>query len=237
MLERFTPTRTHLTKGSNAQALHRHDLVWLDPVLALSDISIATPHHALVQHWRDRNLPFIVARQQPDAPHLRLGFTQPGTGSRQRVAIHVDPGAIVETSPPPTLNEMLAYVPDHWQNKLAKLASAMHQLGLVPGVYGSLVTEALSGDSCLRPNSDIDIIIDCNSRSEAISALALLQSHEDELPRLDGELRMQHGWAVAWRELAHAIAIDATDILAKSDNDVRMIDLDALFSLSSDKLR
>lgn len=209
--------------------LRRHDLVWLDPGIPLASLTVTEAQRGVLRAWIESRLPLVVGRQSDHPAGLRLGFTLPGTGPRRRVEVHVPGAAIVAHSAPPPLDTVLACAPEAWQPSLQAVATAFRRVGLVPRAYGSLVTQAYTGEACLRPGSDVDLLIDCRSHIEADAALAILEAFGDGAPRLDGELRMADGWAVAWRELAHCAVSDG-EMLAKSDDDVRLVSLDEFFA-------
>lgn len=202
-----------------AEVLRRHDLVWLDPSWPADGLELAPADRDAVAAWQARRLPLVVGRQDGG---LRLGFTLPGTGARRRVGLRAPRAAIVAHEAPPALEVMLRFVPESWQGSLEALARALRGAGLRPRAYGSLVTQAVSGETCLRPDSDADVLIDCGSRDEALAALAILARHGDGPPRIDGEIRMADGRAVAWRELARALD-GGGQVLVKSDTDLHLL--------------
>jgi phosphoribosyl-dephospho-CoA transferase len=203
-------------------ALRRHDLAWLDPAWPAESLEVAPADREAMEDWRARRLPLVVGRQDGQAGGLRLGFTLPGTGPRRRVGLRAPSAAILVHGTPPALEVMLRFAPEPWQPVLAALAQALRQAGLTPRVYGSLVAQAFSGETCLRPDSDVDLLLDCRHRDEARAALAILARHGEGTPRIDGEIRMADGRAVAWRELARALA-SGGQVLAKSDTDLQLM--------------
>jgi phosphoribosyl-dephospho-CoA transferase len=203
---------------SEERLLRRHDLAWIDP----SCLGVSCEEQAELRAWAHRRLPLVVGRQDGQPGGLRLGFTLPGKGPRRRVAVRVPRDAILVHGAPPPLEDMLAFAPADWQPRLEEAALAFQRVGLTSRVYGSLVTQAFSGEACLRPDSDIDLLIDCRGRADALAALSVLARHGEGRPRLDGELRLPHGWAVAWRELARSLAAGG-QVLAKSDTDLQLM--------------
>jgi len=214
----------------------RHDLVWLrrDLPADAPGWHAAPADHALAAAWIDAGRPLVVSRQMPDADPaqgIAAGVTLPGIGPRRRVALALLPTAVERRRGPLTLDEVLPAAPPAWQPALARLAADARRLGLSVGVYGSLVTQAVSGERCLRPASDLDLIVDCADADELRRALAWLAAADAGMasPRLDGELRLG-GWAVAWRELAALLAVApataARRCLAKSDHAVALLALD-----------
>ena len=201
--------------------LRRHDLAWIDPSYCGVTCDDATELRA----WAARHLPVVVGRQDGSPDGVRLGFTLPGTGPRRRIGVNASPAAILVHGAPPRLEDILVYAPPMWQPRLAQVARDLDEAGLTPRAYGSLVTQAFSGEACLRPGSDVDILIDCDNREAALAALDVLARHGEGPPRLDGELRMPSGWAVAWRELAQA-RTRGGQVLAKSDSDLQLMSPD-----------
>lgn len=207
----------------------RHDLIWLAPDAAAGGWHAAPGDHAALRAWIARGRPLVVARRPADPPPgcadwLGAGFTLPGTGPRRRVAALVAPQAVVRRRAPLGVEEALPHAPAHWQPTLRSLLAACREAGLTPRVYGSIVTQAVTGEPCLRPDSDLDVLIDCADRRAVHAALAALRGHADAQPRIDGELRLANGWAVAWRELAAADEHGGeARVLAKSDDAVALI--------------
>jgi phosphoribosyl-dephospho-CoA transferase len=201
--------------------LRRHDLAWIDP----SCFGVSCEDVAELRAWTARHLPLVVGRQNGNPDGVRMGFTLPGTGLRRRIGVRAPRAAILVHGAPPRLEDILVYAPPAWQGPLARVAHALDEAGLTPRAYGSLVTQAYSGEACLRPNSDVDILIDCDTREAALAALDVLARHGEGSPRLDGELRMSTGLAVAWRELAQA-RTRGGQILAKSDSDLQLMSPD-----------
>jgi phosphoribosyl-dephospho-CoA transferase len=202
--------------------LRRHDLVWLDPAGSMSSLAVAAADRTELRSWIDRRLPLVVGRQDAQQPGVRLGFTLPGTGARRRVEVRAPRSAILTHRAPPRLADMIGHAPGAWQARLEVVAAAFAQVELSPRVYGSLVTEAFSGEACVRLGSDVDVLIECATRDECLAALAVLEAYGDGLPRLDGELRLPHGWAAAWRELARTRAAGG-ELLAKSDDGLQLM--------------
>jgi phosphoribosyl-dephospho-CoA transferase len=196
--------------------------VWLDPGTSASQLDVAETYRAALRDWMDRRLPLVKGRQDDASKRIRLGFTLPGTGQRRRVEVRASHAAILVHGAPPPVEDLLAYAPLAWQAPLARVARDLDEAGLTPRAYGSLVTQAFSGEACLRPDSDVDVLLDCASRDKALAALEILARHGDGPPRIDGEIRMPHGWAVAWRELARGLASGGR-VMARSDSDLQLM--------------
>ncbi|QID19565.1 malonate decarboxylase holo-[acyl-carrier-protein] synthase [Nitrogeniibacter mangrovi] len=198
----------------------RHDLAWVDAA-ALDRLAVHAADRPVLDDWLQQARPLVVGRREPGDARLRLGFTVTGTGARWRVGVLAPPDTLIRHAPPPPLGALAASAPARWQAPLAHLATAMGAIGQTVRGYGSLVNQHLSGAPCLRPDSDVDVLVDCTDRARALRALAVLGRHGDGTPRIDGELRLA-GWAVAWRELAAALEADRS-VLAKSDTAIRLM--------------
>ena len=201
----------------------RHDLVWLDPE-ALERIAVSTDDQPLLADWQQHDRPLVTGRREPGDARLRLGFTLPGTETRRRVGVLAPHETLVRHTPPPLLAELIEAAPISWRTTLIDLATDMAAAGHTIRAYGSLVNQHFSGQLCLRSDSDLDVLVDCTGRAQAIDALRVLEHFADRHPRIDGELRID-GWAVAWRELAGALD-NRRSVLAKSDTTVRLVAVD-----------
>jgi len=207
----------------------RHDLVWLDPARPLAGVALQPADGDLLRDWVERRLPLVAGRQDGQGEGLRLGFTLPGTGSRRRVGVRAPRCAIVDHRPAPLLEQMLAQtdVPPGWRAGLAETVRDLGRAGMVAQAFGSLVTQAYTGEPCIRAGSDADLLIPCRDRNDIAAAVAALRRHGEGVPRLDAELRMPHGGAVAWRELEQALADGAgARVLVKFDTAVRLLRLE-----------
>ncbi|MBT0961873.1 malonate decarboxylase holo-[acyl-carrier-protein] synthase [Denitromonas iodatirespirans] len=203
----------------------RHDRVWLDPA-AIDRLVVSQPWRAALVDWLGHDRPLVAARRMPGQALLPLGFTLPGTGARVRVGVLAPVEAIRAQAPAPPLTELLSTAPASWQAPLAALAEALAAAGVTARSYGSLVNQWLTGAPCLRADSDVDLLLDCADADSARQVLAVLAGQAPVTPRIDGELRL-HGRAVAWRELAAALASGGR-VLAKSDTTIALMPAQAV---------
>ncbi|MEH3087570.1 MAG: malonate decarboxylase holo-[acyl-carrier-protein] synthase [Xylophilus ampelinus] len=83
-----------------------------------------------------------------------------------------------------------------------RLGAELRALGVDAGVYGSHGWQALTGEDYLHPGSDLDLLLPVPDADRADRVAALLDAAPQggALPRLDGELALPGGAAVAWRE-------------------------------------
>ena len=79
-----------------------------------------------------------------------------------------------------------------------------HAVGLSVAVYGSLAWEYRCGTAYVRADSDVDLLFDGQAAPplEPVLSFAQALSNDASAPRLDGELILPGGAAVAWREFA-----------------------------------
>lgn len=211
----------------------RHDLVWLRARAAVDLTACSAAAADDVHAWRNASRPLVCARNDGlPADRVRLGLTLPGTGERRRVSLVAARADIERSTPLPSLASLLATLPAAHRPLLHALAERCAALGVTPRVYGSLLWQSLSGEPCLRADSDLDLLFDLDHPAPQPALLALLRNAEGAL-RLDGEIRCG-AHAVAWRELAAAFdGSGPRRVLAKSDDGVALIDVAALWPARS----
>jgi phosphoribosyl-dephospho-CoA transferase len=204
--------------------LARHDWVtlrddWPRRLLA----PLAAPDHASVHAWLARGRPLVVARAiEGDPPGaVRLGLALPG---RRRIGVVASASAVGERIAPPTLAAALAGTPFAGAGWLRRLATRLRAADLAPAVYGSLAWQHVAADPALAyvtPESDVDLLLRSSTRASAEAGLAILSeaAAAHPLPRLDGELLLPEGAAVAWRELAST----APRVLVKTAATARLV--------------
>lgn len=220
----------------------RHELVWLTPtgwaqVSAQAQTqTVAEPDRsAAIERWRDKDWPLVVRRRESamTATELGLGLPLPpdAHGSKLRFAFTIDARGVARWQAPITLAEALQAAPARWQQPLqalladctraaAALPGSDGGAALVPRIFGSLAMQAITGQSYVRPNSDLDLLVAPASAAALQAALLLLRRHGQFLP-LDGEIVFPGARAVAWRELDAAAA--TTRVLVKSADSVQLV--------------
>ncbi|RKH02002.1 malonate decarboxylase holo-[acyl-carrier-protein] synthase [Corallococcus praedator] len=157
----------------------------------------------MVTEWQQHGRPFTVTRQDmPDRDdELRLGLTLP---DRRHLALHVALSAVVHVLPPPTVHEARSTAPATWQAALEDVIALGTVLDLTVRVFGSLAWQLRTGVTFLRPLSDVDLLFAPARWSDVERLLFGLEavSRRHSVVRLDGEVLLPDGGAVAWRELA-----------------------------------
>lgn len=214
--------------------MRRHDLVYLRPGagFAWAGPPPASPVvRAAVAAWIAAGRPLVAARQPADGGGLLLGLALPLALARQRVALRVDAGAVAEIRPPLALAACLGGQSAAVREVLTTLERVLRRAGVGLGAYGSLAWEALSGEAYRHAESDIDLICDVADRAQLETALALFADAATTLPcRLDGEIRLPGGAAIAWRELAAACGEPRRSVLVKDEQGVALTPLGELLA-------
>lgn len=222
----------------------RHDLVWLSP-RGWDDACAGAPGAGrdAIAAWGARGWPAVVTRLPVGlAPgRIALGIALPPRpdGTKPRIAFSVDGAAaaahVVRATPALALADAVVAAPDAWRAPLAALDAEARGARLALRVYGALGFQAVTGQACLRPGSDIDLLLHPATPADLRGALALLARHARLLP-LDGECVFGDGRAVAWKELAACPHEDAR-VLAKSVDGVTLATLGSLLATLGEEER
>ncbi|MBS1160214.1 MAG: malonate decarboxylase [Proteobacteria bacterium] len=203
--------------------MRRHDLVWLHPSASYTT-PCAEPGSAAwsaLADWLAAGRPLVAARQTAGATQVQLGLSLPLAQGRQRLSILVEASQIAEVRLPLDTRQCLAGLPAGQAAILLALAERIETSGARLGIYGSLAWEALSGEAYRHAASDIDLICDvANLTQYAIALDALRQAIADFPGRLDGELRLPDGRAVAWQEILMLGKASGKSVLVKGERDV-----------------
>ncbi|WP_018409905.1 malonate decarboxylase holo-[acyl-carrier-protein] synthase [Methyloversatilis thermotolerans] len=215
------------------QRLRRHDLVWLRAGAPIEPGPCCVDTADEVAHWRAAGLPLVCARGDGlPGDRVRLGLTLPGIGTRRRVSLVAARADILRSAAPPPLASLADTLPAAFAAPMRALALQCGALGITPRVYGSLLWQWLSGEPCLRADSDIDLLFELDDAA-ALPALLVLLRNAGSLMRVDGEVRCG-AHAVAWRELAAALDGNAPRrVLAKSDEGIALLDVGDLWPARS----
>lgn len=209
--------------------LDRHDLLDVAPE-AWAEVTrgLDLPDDAarLVADWSLRGWPVVVRRrlagEADDA--LPVALQLPTAVGRLRVAASV-PRAAVTRRPPVGLAEAAGSAPASWNATMSAL------LGLEgfaePTVYGGLLWQHVTGEPVLRPTSDLDLLWRPEPHRRR-ALLDILASLDGNPVRLDGEIVLEDGGAVAWRELSGAAEGRVASIVVKTMEGVALRPVDAI---------
>jgi phosphoribosyl-dephospho-CoA transferase len=201
----------------------RHDWVWLADDWRSQLSAPLTHDEALaVEDWLHGDRPLVVARRQAgDEPDtLRLGLALPG---KRRIGLCLTRAVVLRRAEGPKLAQAAVSAFPEWRNPLEKLSAGLTANGAEARVFGSFAWQYFAGDPArvyLTTSSDVDLLLRPACWSSAQRLLAFLEdfSNRHPTPRLDGEIILPDGDAVAWRELWQAPA----KILTKGAGEVRL---------------
>jgi phosphoribosyl-dephospho-CoA transferase len=204
--------------------LSRHDLVWLtDEGWRDARATIDAANLDVIARWQERQWPAIVRRNDQDvaAGQICLGIAAAPdslTRNKRRVALRTRLDHIAKTRSALPLRDVLAAAPPAWQAALSALRDEAGSLNV--RVYGSLALQAVTGDSYVTPQSDIDLLLVPRCVDELEAGLALFADYCGPLP-LDGEIVFPTGEGVAWKEWINAEQGKAR-VLVKGRDGVRL---------------
>ncbi|MBA3595964.1 MAG: malonate decarboxylase holo-[acyl-carrier-protein] synthase [Methylibium sp.] len=206
-----------MAMSSPARAL-RHRRVWLTPALSRGDVAGCEEPAAIdrVIDWARKGRPVIGRGALPhDTPDLLpLGLAWIEAGRRLRLSFCVPMHAVERIEEPLPLAEVAPTLPPAMRSSAMRLVQFAVDIGMPLRVYGSVFWQHTSGEAYLHDHSDLDLLAQPETADDAKRWLDALELTEaTSAVRIDGEVELPTGEAVAWRELAAA----SEKILVKSD--------------------
>lgn len=192
--------------------LARHTLLRVDPRCWLRILERTAAHAEDIAQWAVRGWPLIVRRYLPDEGREIIPAAAPlpptaAQGRRAGVVLRLLEEEVLHTIDAVTLPAALAAAPAAWQPAMHALISLGEECASVPALYGSLLWQLLTGMSYVTARSDLDLCWRVDSVRQAKSLTEGLARIERVSPmRLDGELLLPDGGAIAWREYVSAPA-------------------------------
>ncbi len=193
--------------------LARHQLVWLD----LTDPGALRFQNGAdrpaAETWLQSN-PAIIRRCEIGFDWgLPLGIPLPTRLDRRRIALFAPAERIVRTEPMPLLLDVIPTAPANWRAVLRTTHTQLSRCGAITRVYGSLGWQHVTGESYLRAQSDVDLLIEPGADFDIFAALETFRDLAAwNAPRFDGELLVGPDRTVSWREFDTA----APDIMVRS---------------------
>lgn len=197
----------------------RHRRVWLLASLQPAELAATDPRAVEpLRAWVAQGRAVVGRARLPgDAPdRLPLGLAQRIDGAKLRWSFSLAPAAVVRVEEPLTLAEVVPGLPASMRAAAQRLVDEAAALGMPLRVYGSAFWQhaAAGGAGYLHDNSDLDLLCQPGTAKHARRWLAVLERLQAGSPmRLDGEIELPGGEAVAWRELAGT----SGSLLVKSD--------------------
>ncbi|GAK73061.1 malonate decarboxylase holo-[acyl-carrier-protein] synthase [Agrobacterium rubi TR3 = NBRC 13261] len=154
----------------------------------------------ILPEWIDAGRPLVVASSATGDARttVRLGLSTP---QKQRYGLRVPLDAIDTLLPPVTLDAAAGCAPSEWRASIDIILKVAQQHRLSLSVFGSLAWSYVSGESHLRPTSDLDLLVSAPAEIDILAAIRVLLDIES-VPRLDGELVLSDGAGVNLREYA-----------------------------------
>jgi phosphoribosyl-dephospho-CoA transferase len=207
-------------------ALQRNQLVWLGDEGWTAVLARAWDAQArgILAHWHAAQLPLVVCRQRvAESPaSISLGLPAPLQWERRKLALEVPLQDIASVGNFPLLQELALAPAD--AAPVQQLLAQMQALHVPLRVYGSYGWQQLTGLPCVRAASDLDLLAPVSDlESASVVARALNALHLD--CRVDGELVLPGGWAVAWREWLQLLDGAVDRVLVKDRTQVQLLSL------------
>lgn len=175
--------------------------------------------------WHDAGHLFVAASARPGDPagSVRLGLATP---DKRRIGFLAGLDEVRHVVPPPGLDDARSAAPADWAPTIDRVIGLCSQGGLEVRTFGSLAWTKLSGIDALHAKSDLDLLLSPHGADLAavLDAVRALSAASGEGPRLDGELLLGDGSAVAFREYAARPA----EILVKAHGGAVLDGLDAV---------
>ncbi|MEP6504141.1 MAG: malonate decarboxylase holo-[acyl-carrier-protein] synthase, partial [Betaproteobacteria bacterium] len=140
-------------------------------------------------------------RQPADASgFIACGLPAPGRYRRRRLALAVAPGDVMFFDEFPPAADAARLLPHDAQAPWRALLGALAAADCAPRVYGGYGWQRLTRLAYVHADSDIDLLLPVTGAERADEVCRALAAAPAVGPRLDGELLLPDGGAVAWRE-------------------------------------
>jgi phosphoribosyl-dephospho-CoA transferase len=186
--------------------LRRHQRVWLDPSMAANEIAgLGDDEADAVLTWLRRGLPFVCRSASINnlPQRISLGLKTSTEAGGARLGFTIDTRHVRRVQEPLALAEAIDAMPAPMRTAALQLADRSAALAVPVHVYGSVSWQHASRDVYLHGSSDLDILARPASQASAeqwVSAVRIVQAAASV--RIDGEIELPCGGAVAWREWA-----------------------------------
>jgi phosphoribosyl-dephospho-CoA transferase len=198
----------------------RHELVWLSPSWRDALLTPLQPAaEPILSAWFAAGRPAVACRRElglpPDA--VAVGVALPLSRLRARIGFAVARRAVLRAASPLRLAAVVETAPLEWREALSRIDRDAGALGMPVSVYGSLTWQHLTGEPYLDAGSDVDLLVQPRTRAQLEGALDLLRRWDGFGGlRVDGEVLIGAGRAVAWREMSRG----RDRVLVKTDSSV-----------------
>jgi phosphoribosyl-dephospho-CoA transferase len=190
-----------------ASAPARHALLRIEPAAYASMLAgrAELAGEALLFDWASLSRPLIARRRGACdvAGFVAAGIPLPPAQGKKRVALQLDPAAILYVEPPPLLRDAACAAPAEWRAAIGAICDLCLRAGVDARAFGALAWASLTGLEYLSAASDLDLLFAVNEDADVPALLGGLGRIEAGAPMcLDGEIiRLDLGMAANWREL------------------------------------
>ena len=166
--------------------------------------------------WAERGLPLVVTRQPPSQGDLlATGLPAPARFGRRRLAVAVASNDVLFLDEFPSATAVAGLLPRTVAATWRALLAALAANDCAARVYGGYGWQALTRMAYVHADSDIDLLLPVTSHAHADAVAQVLAMTAWDGPRLDGELLLPDGAAVAWREWNEHRAGRVAQVLVK----------------------
>lgn len=200
----------------------RHHLIYLKPRADFFLVSLHEDKKIIeeqVAAWLAKGFPCIYAKQMPDEKSVNLGLPLWYAHKKHRVGLRVLPSEIYSQKPPPQLIEMQDFFLRCYGIDDLDRMIEVHQIDNI-SVYGSFLSQYLSGYDFVTKSSDLDLLINYHEYSLA-HLQALINTLTQKFKRIiDGEVRFQGLGDISLKELLN---LSTKKILCKSQDHVLLL--------------
>ena len=131
---------------------------------------------------------------------LATGLPAPARFGRRRLAVAVAPRDLLFLDEFPSATAVTRLLPRPVAKTWRALMAALAAHDCAARVYGGYGWQALTRMAYVHAASDVDLLLPVASGAHADAVAQVLATTAWDGPRLDGELLLPDGGAVAWRE-------------------------------------
>ena len=193
-----------MTGAALQHVWRRHDLLRVRPDVWRA-VFAALPEPVKVEvlnSWAEHEYPFIIRRYLAGESHdsVPAGVPLPPYLGKQRIAISFAREEVADRVLPVPLKTAGHLAPPAWANTINALLDLGERHNAEPYVIGSLLWEQLTGLQYLTETSDLDLLWPSSTACRSfLQELAVIDRRSPV--RVDGEVTLESGGAVNWREL------------------------------------
>ena len=205
----------------------RHQMVWVESSTweAVLQEHGALDPGPLIRDWAANGWPLVVRSRtcEEQAHRLPAGIPVPPEHGKKRYAFRIDADLVIRSEEPPLVALAGSVAPRSWQNSI----SAVAELDSGTRCFGSLCWEYLTGLSYLTATSDLDLLWQVASESEADRLGRAIARIDSQSPaRIDGEFVAASGAGIQWREWHSS----APHLMAKTPDGPRLLTREQAFT-------